>query len=162
MVLISNTDQILKTKTEKFDFTNPPIDPIELSHILAKNMLEYNGFGLSATQLGLPYRAFAMKSNPIIVCFNPILVDTSDEQISLEEGCLSFPNLILKIKRPIKIKVRYTEPNGNTKTTIFEGLTARIFLHEYDHLEGVLFTKKVSRLHLEQAKKKAKKINENR
>jgi peptide deformylase len=69
-------------------------------------MLYNDGLGLSANQIGLPYRAFAIKAEKIIVCFNPRIVDYSEETIYLEEGCLSYPNLYIKVKRPKKIKIR--------------------------------------------------------
>lgn len=154
--LVDCNDPILKQEIEKFDFQKPPMDPIELAHILAETMIKENGLGLSANQIGLPYRAFAIKAEQIIVCFNPQIVDTSTEQLYLEEGCLSFPLLFVKVKRPKKIKVRYTEPNGNVVTKIFDGLTARVFQHELDHLNGIVYTSRANRIHLDQAKKKLK------
>lgn len=156
--LVNNTDQILYTKTERFDFSNPPIDPSELAHILAQTMIANNGIGLAAPQIGLPYRAFVLTGKPIMCCFNPIIVDTSSEQIYLEEGCLSFPNLIVKIKRPKIIRARYTMPNGETVTNKFIGMTARIFQHELDHLNGVVFTQRANSYHLEKARKKNVRI----
>lgn len=156
--LVPCTDPILKQPLEKFDFTNPPVDPIELAHDLAETMIANNGLGLSANQMGLPYRAFAMKAEKIIVCFNPIIVDMSTETVTLEEGCLSFPLLFVKVKRPKKIKVRYTEPNGNVVTKVFDGMTARVFQHELSHLNGLTFMQEASRIHIEQAKNKLKKL----
>lgn len=155
--LVDRYNPVLKQKTERFSFSNPPIDPSELAHRLTQTMLKNGGIGLAAPQIGLPYRAFSMRTSPILVCFNPLIVDSSSEQIVLEEGCLTFPNLVLKIKRPTIIKVRYTLPNGETKTDKFVGMTARIFQHELDHLDGVLFTDKVNPVELEMARKKAKK-----
>jgi peptide deformylase len=157
--LVNNTDQILYTKTQRFDFSNPPIDPSELAHILAQTMIANNGIGLAAPQIGLPYRAFVLTGKPILCCFNPIIVDTSSEQIYLEEGCLSFPGLIVKIKRPKIIRARYTMPNGETVTNKFIGMTARTFQHELDHLNGVVFTQRANSYHLEQAKKKRRKAS---
>lgn len=154
--LVPSNDPILKQRVEQFDFTNPPTDPIQLAHDLAETMLANNGIGLSANQIGLPYRAFAIKSEQIIVCFNPKIVDYSEETIYLEEGCLSYPNLFIKVKRPQKIKIRYTEPNGNVVTKIFSGLTARVVLHEYDHMEGIVHIQRANRIHLEQARKRQK------
>lgn len=154
--LIDCNAEVLKTPLPKFNFANPPMDPIELAHVLAEHMLKYNGMGLSANQLGLPYKAFAIKANPIIVCFNPLIVDESEDKIYLEEGCLSYPSLFVKVKRPKTIKVRYTEPNGNTVTRVLDGLTSRIFQHEYDHLQGINFTKRASKIHLEQARNRLK------
>jgi peptide deformylase len=154
--LVPSNDPILKSRMEEFDFFKPPTDPIQLAHDLAETMLYNDGLGLSANQIGLPYRAFAIKAEKIIVCFNPRIVDYSEETIYLEEGCLSYPNLYIKVKRPQKIKIRYTEPNGNTETKIFSGLTARVALHEYDHLEGITYMQRANRFHIEQAKKNKK------
>jgi peptide deformylase len=155
--LVDKHHPILKTELEKFDFQNPPTDPIQLAHDLAETMLDKGGVGIAANQIGLPYRAFAMLAEQIIVCFNPILLSASDDSIVLEEGCLSQPNLFVKIKRPQHIRVRYTEPNGNVITEKFGGMTARIFQHELDHLNGMLYTKRANKIHLDQARKNAKK-----
>lgn len=152
--LVKESDPILKNEIELFDFKNPQIDPVEISHILAQSMLDKNGIGLAANQIGLSYRVFAIKANPIIVCFNPRIVDYSEDQIYLEEGCLTYSGLYVKIKRPEVIKVRYTKPNGETITTKFQGLTARVFQHEMDHLNGINFLSRANKYHLEQAKKK--------
>lgn len=157
--LVTHNDPILKQNLPKFDFTNPPIDPVELAHDLAQTMLHYNGIGLAANQIGLPYRVFAIKADPILVCFNPIIVDESaNTKIYLDEGCLSYPNLIIKVKRPAAIKVRYYQPNGEVVTEKFTGMTARIFMHELDHLMGINFTQRANKIHLEQARNKAKKL----
>lgn len=155
--LIDCNDPILRNPVGNFDFSNPPTDPIELAHDLAQTMIDNNGLGLSANQIGLPYRAFAIKAEKIIVCFNPRIVDTSSEEIYLEEGCLSFPDLFVKVKRPRRVKVRYTEPNGNVVTTTWDGMTARIFQHELDHLNGIVYTQRANKVHLEQARTRAKK-----
>lgn len=155
--LVIKTDPILKLKTEKFDFNNPPIDPVQLVLDLAQTMMYYNGIGLAAPQCGLPYRVFLIKSNPIIVCFNPHIIDIGEENISLEEGCLTFPGYFLKIKRPKIIKVRYTQPNGEVITKIFDGMTARVFQHELDHLNGILFQTHATLYHREQAERKMKR-----
>lgn len=156
--LVDCKDPILKEATPTFDFQNPPTDPIELAHDLAQTLIQHSGIGLAAPQIGLPYRAFAMMGEKIIVCFNPKIVDTSTEQLYLEEGCLSYPEFILKVKRPKKIKVRYTEPNGNIETKVFDGMTARVFQHELDHLDGIVYTSRANKIHLEQARKAKKKL----
>jgi peptide deformylase len=149
---------MLSTKLENFDFSNPPTDPIQLAYDLVETMKQEKGMGLSANQCGLPYRVFCMESNPVLICFNPRVVDFSSEEVELDEGCLSFNNLWLKIKRPKHIKVRYTEPNGNVVTKKFTGMTARCFLHEMDHMEGIKFIERVGKVQLEMAKKRQKKI----
>jgi peptide deformylase len=144
---------LLSEATPNFDFSNPPVDPVELSNTLIKIMTEFNALGVAANQCGLPYRAFALWSNPSMVCFNPKIVDTSSETISLEEGCLSFPGVLVKIKRPSIIKVRYAEPNGNIVTKKLIGITARAFQHELDHLDGIEYFKRAGTYHYEKAKK---------
>lgn len=143
----------LPKSTEKFDFQDPPEDPIELAHELATYMIKNNGLGISSTQLGLNYRVLALTGQPILVCFNPILLETSKEESYLEEACLSFPGMALKVKRPNKIRVRYTEPNGNVVTSKFDGMTARIFQHQLDLLDGITMKDRATKYHWEQAKK---------
>lgn len=152
--LVKKDDPILKQKVELFDFGNPPIDPIELSVNLYETLMSSNYVGLAASQVGLPYRAFALRSQPGIVCFNPRIVDVSEETVTMEEVCLTFPALTLPIKRPKKIKVRYAEPNSIIKTATFDGMTARYFLHELDHLNGVMYTEKANKFHLDRALRK--------
>ena len=114
---------------------------------------------VSAPQFGLPYRAFALRTNPGIVCFNPRVVDQSSEELILDEMCMSFPHLAVPIKRPKKIKVRYFEPNGNPKTEVFDGMTSRYFMHELDHLDGILYTQKANKIHLDRAMRKKKQLD---
>lgn len=155
--LVLGPEKVLTTPCEKFDFSNPPVDPIELAQDMVKLMYEYGGIGLSANQLGLPYRVFALRGDPEnFVCFNPKIVMPSTEDIVMEEGCLSFPGLIVKVKRPRHVRVRFTAPNGEVMTRQFTGMTARAFQHELDHLDGVLFYNKANRFHREQAFKRAK------
>ena len=117
-----------------------------------------NYIGLSAPQIGFPYRAFALRTQPGIVCFNPRLIDASEEQLTLDEVCMTFPGLSLPIKRPKRIKVRYAEPNSIVKTVILEGFTARYFLHELDHLDGILYTDNAKKFHLDRALRKQKHL----
>lgn len=152
--LVPATDAILKNAIDKFNFSDPPIDPNQLAHILAQTMIYNNGIALSAPQIGLKHRCFVLTGEKILCCFNPILVDKSSETEYLEEGSLTFPNLLIKIKRPKIIKVRYTQPNGETITAKFVGMTARLFQQQLDHLNGILYTEKATDYHLEQAKKR--------
>lgn len=159
--LVHKNDPILYTKLERFDFSNPQFDPIELSHTLTQTMIYNKGIGLSANQIGLPFRCFSMMTNPITVCFNPTIIDESTETVILEEGCLTYPNFYVKVKRPKIIKVRYFEPNGEVQTKKFIGMTARIFQHELDHLNGEKFTRTCSRLVLDMAIKKSNNLGMN-
>jgi peptide deformylase len=86
------------------------------------------------------------------------LVDVSSEEILLEEGCLSFPGLGIKIKRPRHIKVRYAEPSGEVMTRKFTGMAARCFLHELDHMNGTKYIDRASFVQKEIALKRQKKL----
>lgn len=135
-----------------FDFSNPPFDPIEFSQTLVKFMHENNALGVAANQVGVPYRIFAMRGNPEnFVCFNPKIVGTSEAEVLLEEGCLSYPGLLVKIKRPQHVRVRFTTPNGDGMTKQFTGLSARVFQHEFDHLDGKRFYDKANKFHRDKA-----------
>ena len=154
--LVGSNDPILRQKIEPFDFENPPMNPVELANDLIETMNRHNGVGLSANQIGLPYRVFVMRSSPeAFVCFNPRIIDQSSEVVQLEEGCLSYPMLFLPIKRPKLIKVRYTSYTGETFTRKFDGITSRCFQHEMDHMNGTVFTTRANLYHLEKAKKNA-------
>lgn len=154
--LVPRDHALLTTELETFDFSNPPTDPIQLAKDLTETMLHHNGMGLAANQVGLPYRVFVIKANPVIACFNPKIVSINGEHVELEEGCLTFPNYYVKIRRPKQIRVRYTQPNGNIVTHIYDGMTARIFQHELDHLDGVLFQSRATLYRRQQADKDAK------
>lgn len=157
--LAQSDHPLLSTKLLEFDFTNPPVHPTELANGLIQVMTDNKGLGLSANQCGLPYRVFVMHSSPTKVCFNPRVVTASPEEISLDEGCLTFPNLFLKVKRPQRIKVRYQDHTGETHTETFTGMTARIFLHELDHMNGKTFKQRANPIHVERAMREQKKIN---
>lgn len=162
MELVKVTDSILKTPTKEFDFLAPPFEPIQFSKDLVKFMYDNNGIGLAAPQVGVPYSIFSMRGEPEnFVCFNPRIVHYSDEKIELEEGCLTYPGLYVKITRPKHIRVRFQTPNGETITKQFTGMTARIFQHEFDHLQGIRFFKHISKLKLDMIVKKAKKLGYN-
>ena len=158
VTILGKDHPILKEEMPAFDFDNPIVDPVLLYNDLAQTMRENNGMGLSANQIGVRTRAFVMRAEEIIGVFNPRVVDISSETVTLEEGCLSYPNFFVKIKRPKSIKVRFTTPDGETSTKTFTGMTARVFLHELDHLDGIAHTSRANRYHLEQAKKLFKKL----
>ena len=155
MNLVKSDDPILTRSCDNFNFANPPFDPIEFAKELVKHMYDWNGIGLAANQVGVPYRIFSMRGAPEnFVCFKPRIVDTSTELVALEEGCLSYPGLLVKIKRPKSVKVRFTMANGETRTETYTGMTARIFQHELDHLNGVLYFNRASRYHRDKALEK--------
>lgn len=159
--LVKDDHPLLRTKLDYFDFNNPPVDPVELTNNLIETMIANKGLGLSANQCGLPHRVFVMWSNPTKVCFNPRLVDQTSEQVYLDEGCLSFPNLFIKIKRPKIIKVRYQDVAGEVQNEKFIGMTARCFLHELDHMDGIVYTSRANSIHLQRAKNQKKHFDRN-
>ena len=122
------------------------LDRHHLSRVLIDNMIHHNGIGISANQIGIWERAFAMvrdlENNEVMVCFNPRIVKSYTEEVEMEEGCLSYPELFLKIKRPDKIVVKYEDENKKTHKMKLQGLASRVFQHEYDHMEGIDFTQR--------------------
>jgi peptide deformylase len=141
-----------------FNFKTPPFDPIEFAKDIVHTMYQYNGIGLAANQIGINYRIFALRGTPEnIVAFNPKIVTFSEETIDMEEGCLSFPGLVVKIKRPRHIRARFQLPNGETVTKQYTGMTARIFQHELDHLDGTLYYNRAPRIIRDKAFKRMKK-----
>ena len=117
-----------------------------LAKTLIENMLHHNGVGLSANQIGIDERAFVMvrdvENNEILVCFNPKIIKSYSEEVEFEEGCLSYPDVFLKVKRPDKIVVKYEDVDKKTHKMKLHGLASRVFQHEYDHMEGIDFTQR--------------------
>lgn len=155
MELVTQNDPILKLQCFKFDFIVPAFEPIQFAQDLIKCLYDNSGLGLAANQVGVQYQIFAMRGLPEnYVVFNPRIVDESKETITLEEGCLTYPGLYVKVKRPRHIRARFQTPNGETKTETFTGMSARVFQHELDHLKGVIFYNKANRFHRDQAMRK--------
>ena len=134
---------------------------------LKLTMKEYSGLGLAANQCSIFQRVFVIGTDQFqIACINPKIISSSAEVEKTPEGCLSFPGLSLKIERPKSIEVEFTTENGDVKQLKMDGLTARCFQHELDHLNGIKFTNYVGETSMmlarqRQAKmmKKVKKLN---
>ena len=141
--LIPENNQILHQKVKKCSYN---LDRKELSKTLIENMKHHDGLGLSANQIGIPERAFAMirdiEHNEVIVCFNPVILDSSGDLNLCEEGCLSYPDKFINVRRPDKIDVMYEDEEGKEHKIKLEGFPSRVFQHEYDHLEGIDFTQR--------------------
>ena len=122
------------------------LDRHHLSRVLIDNMIHHEGIGISANQIGIWERAFAMvrdlENNEVMVCFNPRIIKSYSEEVEMEEGCLSYPELFLKVKRPDKIVVKYEDEDKKTHKIKLQGLASRVFQHEYDHMEGIDFTQR--------------------
>lgn len=121
-------------------------------------MLADDGVGFAANQMGFLYRVFAMNigATPRFY-YNPEIIAQGDEIITVQEGCLSFPGLRINVKRPRTITVRYQDRDGEVHTEELTDLASRCFQHELDHLDGICFTDRVSKLSLDMAKKKRAK-----
>lgn len=158
--LVKKDNPILFVPTSKFDFDNPIVDPKELVENLAETMIKHNGVGLAAPQCGFPLSVFVV-GNPgekesILGMFNPRIVDYSGENVLMKEGCLSFPALWINVKRPESIRIRYTNFLGETITERYNGFSARVIQHEYDHTQGIVYTKLANKIHLQKALKDQK------
>ena len=120
------------------------VDRHFIAKTLIENMIHYEGVGLSANQIGMDVRAFAMirdiEHNEVIVCFNPVILDSSGDFNLCEEGCLSYPDKFINVRRPDKIHVIYEDEDKKDHKIKLSGMAARIFLHEFDHLQGIVFT----------------------
>jgi peptide deformylase len=153
-----NNDEFLTTPVPDFDFNEPPIDPAELATNLVATMYSRNGYGLAANQCGLPYRCFAMIGpQEDFVFFNPRIVYFAPEKDNLEEGCLSFPGLIIKVPRSTSVRIRFQGPNGETFSRTLTGMSARVAQHELCHLDGKMFFEGITKLRLSRSIKDAKK-----
>ena len=157
--LIESTNPLLRIKLSE---CSSDLDREKVESQLIDSMKHYQGIGLSANQVGIMERVFVMysdvKKREIISCFNPKIITQSDTEIVIDEGCLSYPGLWLKVKRPDGIEVEYEDKTGEVQSKAMFGLECRIFLHEYDHMEGTDFTKKVSKIKLDRAKKRQSKM----
>ena len=161
LTLVRNNAPILHTPPDLFNFDGD-IDAEMFGNVLIDRMLELGGVGLSANQVGVNARVFAMGTKDFqTVLFNPQILAVSSKNISLDEGCLSFPGVICKIKRSNEVRVRFQTPSGIMTTKTFHGLTAKVFQHEMDHLDGILFYNRASRYHRELALKKGKRHGNN-
>ena len=141
--LTPNTHPILHEQVKKCSYD---LDRVELSKILYENMMHHNGVGLSANQIGINERVFIMvkdlEYNEILTCFNPRILKQSSKTCVMEEGCLSYPDEFLEIERSETVVVKYEDENKGDHKVKLEGFAARVFLHEFDHMQGINFTQR--------------------
>jgi peptide deformylase len=172
MNLIKAPSVMLENPVRRFDLEN--IHPAPIALDMLDLMEKEGGMGLSANQVGFDGQIFVMKTylnkqfGSHVAVINPIIKGLSKEIEEGVEGCLSHPGLILKVKRPISCMVEFDTLTDDGKNVIhveakFDDLDARIFLHEYDHLHGIQFIDRVSKLKLQMAEKrrikKQRKVN---
>ena len=147
--IIAYGSPVLKIKGEDITSDYPNLE--QLIEDMFETMYEASGVGLAAPQIGKSIRLFIVDGSPFSdeepemkdfckVFINPILLEESGQEWDFNEGCLSIPNIREDISRKFKIRIRYQDANFNTIEEEFEGTKARIIQHEYDHIEGVLFT----------------------
>lgn len=164
--LIPSSDPVLHKPALPWDWNVPYYDPIELAQSMIDLMKQKRGMGLAAPQVGIPARMFVIELKlitqdqpDIIACFNPRISYQSEETMLLVEGCLSYPNLWLKVKRPRDVRLVYQDRYGQSQTKLLGGYAARCALHELDHLDGVVFTDRAHKFHLDQAMKTKKRLD---
>jgi peptide deformylase len=156
---------MLKLHAEPFELLHKPVqdfdfnthDPKQIEQEMIAIMKRYNGIGLAANQVGLDARIFIMGSDNIEgfckpqAFINPKITKFGHHDTLDKEGCLSFPTLYLNVKRPSTIEATYTDIDGNEQTISVSGYMAKCFQHEYDHLDGICYTNRVSKLKLDMA-----------
>ena len=159
-VLLENDNPILRVPL--FGLSED-LDRGILTENLVETMREYKGIGLSASQCGVMERVFVMysdiKERKIISCYNPQILEYSEDIVEMDEGCLTYPGLWLKVKRPEGIKVQFEDETGTKQEYQLFGLESRIFQHEMDHMEGTNFTQRVSKLRLDMGLRRQKKMH---
>jgi len=138
---------------EEVDFSK--IDAPMLTNVMMDRMTEMGGVALSAPQVGLDMSMFVMGIKEAkLEVFNPVIKSYSKEEELMNEGSLTFPGVLVIVKRPKSIVVEYYNKKGELQENEFHGLTARIFQHAYDHLQGITIKEKVSKLKWDMATKR--------
>ena len=150
---------VLKTKAKEITVDYPELHKLILD--MYETMYDASGVGLAAPQIGKSIRLFVIDTSPFDTddfeqnsgfevksvkktFINPVMIDESGENASFEEGCLSIPNIREHINRKSDITIKYQDENFTHHQETFSGILARVIQHEYDHLEGTLFTDKIS------------------
>lgn len=145
---------VLRKTAEEIDFEAYP-NLKELISNMFETLRRSEGVGLAAPQVGLPIRLFIIDLDVLSedepqykgylrTFINPEILEESEETSSMSEGCLSIPGINENVKRPAKVLVNYLDENGEEQERWLEGFEARVFQHEYDHLEGKLFVDRLS------------------
>ncbi len=143
---------LLRKISEDIDENYPDLK--ELIEEMFKTMEDSSGIGLAAPQIGKSISLFIVNStidennkNKIKKSFiNPEIIETFGKNYAFEEGCLSLPGIRENVVRKEKVTINYLDENFKEHEETFDGINARVILHEYDHLEGILFTDRLSSL----------------
>ena len=156
--LLEPDHPLLLTTLPEITAETEPEDRKELLDNMVETMKHYGGIGLSANQVGIDIRMFVFGDNEhYIPCFNPRIIAYSDKKIPMEEGCLTYPGLFVKIYRPEWVTVTFEDENRELHEETFTELQSRVFQHEYDHMEGIDFRKLAGRMALDIAQRKVKR-----
>jgi peptide deformylase len=156
--IVAYGDPVLKKKAEEIDENFPNLK--QLIADMFETMYAASGVGLAAPQIGESIRVFIVDANPFAegedgdptcagfkrVFINPIIFEESGEEWPFEEGCLSIPNIREEVSRQEVVKIEYYDENWDLYEEELDGFCARVVQHEYDHIEGVLFTDKIGPL----------------
>ena len=146
------TKRVLYKKAKPADFRYPEQNRL-LVQQMCDFMLQENGIGLAAPQIGITRRVFVMETQGWQrACFNPEITGYSENLVDFDEGCLSFPGEHCIIKRPDWVDVRYQDWEGKWHSERFSGILARCFQHELDHLDGVTMWHRQKEQHAEQSR----------
>lgn len=160
MKLILAPNAWLNLAVSPFEYNK--LDAASIADSMLEIMTSNGGIGLAANQVGVDAQIFVMKpyllqdSTPLVV-INPAIVQVTTDFETMPEGCLSHPGLILNVKRPRGLVAKYLDITGKECNIELYDIDARCFLHEYDHLNGIEFTDRVSKLKLNIARKKLQK-----
>ena len=156
-----NPFPLLYQKVKPFDFEK--LDAKDIEKQMIDIMLANKGIGLAANQVGLDAQIFVMGSDFIsdfpkpFAVINPEITETSETNKLDNEGCLSFPNVFVKVNRPSWIIAEFFDEEGEKKVGKIEGYDARVYLHESDHLNGITYKDRVSKMKWDMAVKRTSK-----
>ncbi|MDP6657989.1 MAG: peptide deformylase [Nitrospinaceae bacterium] len=158
--IISCLDPLLRKKCQRVDNIDDSL--ITITEDMIETMYDASGLGLAANQIGLSSNLFVIdvgivqeKRDPVVI-INPVITASEDEVMG-EEGCLSIPDIFAEIKRAQHVEVKGYDLNGNEVRYEAEGILARAFQHEMDHLQGGLFWDNLSKVKRDMLKRKFKK-----
>lgn len=158
--VFSDKHPMLKQSMPEMSVADITTDEVKnIIESLKMTMLAHKGLGLSANQCGLKMRLFIMGTDDFqTVCVNPRIADKEGEPVRMKEGCLSFPGLYLSIPRYQKILAEYEDHTGKTVSAWMDGITAQVYQHELDHMNGIVYTEYAKPLALRMAKDRQVKL----
>ncbi len=155
--LVHEDHNLLSEPCIPFSRLAPPMDAMQLHDELLESMHHFGGVGLSSNQIGYKYKVFSMiHDDKDMVLYNPEIIEESEEMVIESEGCLSYPGLFVKMSRPKSVSASWENADGQSFSGYFSDLSARIFLHEMDHMDGIAFYQDAKKIHMLSARRKRK------